>query len=63
MLREYVWRGSTWQFDEEDAPASAVIRNKSEIAENKGQTSKPKTTRKKTSSKPKETTEAKTDDE
>ena len=24
MLKEYVWRGSTWQFDEKDAPKGAV---------------------------------------
>ena len=24
MLREYLWRGSTWQFEEADAPADAV---------------------------------------
>ena len=24
MLREYQWRGHTWQFDDADAPADAV---------------------------------------
>lgn len=24
MLREYVWRGTTWQFDDRDAPEGAV---------------------------------------
>jgi len=25
MLREYRWRGNTWQFEESEAPAGAVL--------------------------------------
>lgn len=28
MLQEYMWNGSTWQFDEEAAPKDAVPLNK-----------------------------------
>lgn len=35
MLREYEWRGSTWQFDEEKAPRDAVLVKADKPAENK----------------------------
>lgn len=46
MLREYLWNGSTWQFEETEAPASAVLLNKeNNQIENKELKPKTKTTR------------------
>lgn len=56
MLREYQWNGSTWQFEEADAPSNAVVCNKCVKPENKEV--KPKT---KTPPKAKKTTEVKED--
>lgn len=31
-LKEYYWRGNTWQFDEADAPADAVLKTPEKAA-------------------------------
>lgn len=28
MLKEYIWRGTTWQFEETEAPKDAVLVKK-----------------------------------
>ena len=28
MLKEYIWRGTTWQFEESEAPEGAVLVEK-----------------------------------
>ncbi|MDO5049995.1 MAG: hypothetical protein Q4D87_08965 [Actinomycetaceae bacterium] len=33
MLKEYFWRGGTWQFDERDAPADAVLKSDADAVE------------------------------
>jgi len=35
MLKEYVWRGYTWQFEESEAPHDAVLLEKANRPANK----------------------------
>ena len=46
MLREYKWLGGTWQFEETEAPSSAVVLSKEATVENKALTPENKGTRK-----------------
>ena len=35
MLKEYIWRGTTWQFEESEAPKGAVLVEKAKTAAKK----------------------------